>query len=152
MLKLDLGVVNFTKGSVKKSTIEKSIFNTLKTLGVKGDIEISLAVVGDTRMRTLNRSFRKKDKSTDVLSFGFEEALNKPKKLGESVTNMGEIVISLPYAKRQAKKAGKSIDRELALLSSHGTIHLFGMDHERSEKEDKKTEEIQNKVLNSLFK
>ncbi|MBI3671592.1 rRNA maturation RNase YbeY [Candidatus Azambacteria bacterium] len=150
MLKLDLGIVNFTKGSVKKKLIERSVFNTLKILGVKGSVEVSVVFVGDKKMQTLNRAFRKKDRSTDVLSFGFEES-RRPKILKDASLNLGEIVISLPYAKRQAKKEKKSIDSELALLASHGTIHIFGIDHERSEKESKETDNIQKKVLNILF-
>ncbi|MEK7453257.1 MAG: rRNA maturation RNase YbeY [Patescibacteria group bacterium] len=152
MLKLDLGIVNFTKGYIKRSLIEEAVLNTLNILGVKDNVEISIVFVGDKRMRALNKSFRKKDKSTDVLSFGFEESLSFFKKTKELSLNMGEIVISFPYAKREAKREKNSIDKELALLVSHGVIHIFGIDHERSSEENRKTDNIQDRVINSLFK
>ena len=147
MLKLDLGVTNFTKEKIQKDILESSIFETLKVLGVKGNIEISLVICGEKRMRRLNREFRGKDRPTDVLSFGFDNELT-----GAGVIAMGEIIICFPYVRRQAKKAGVSMGREMALLASHGTIHLFGIDHERSEEESVRTDNIQDKVLAKIFK
>jgi len=150
MLGLDLGIANFTKGKIDKKLIKEAVFKTLKVLKVSGNIEVSLAFIGDAKMKNLNKKFRGKNKSTDVLSFGFDEK-NAFKK-GKKSKNLGEIMISLPYAKKQAKENKKSLKEEIALLSSHGTIHLCGIDHERSKKEYKKMEEVQNKVLKSIFK
>ncbi len=151
MLKLDLGVVNFTKGRIKVNLLKETILNTLKNLGVKENVEVSIAFVGEKRMKKFNKKFRGKDKVTDVLSFGFVEKSGAAK-TKETYLNMGEIIICFPYAKKQAKKSGTSIDKELALLSAHGTIHLFGIDHERSKKESLETDKIQKKVLSYIFK
>jgi len=145
MLKLDLGVINFTRRKVQEKNIEKTVFNTLKILRVNKNTEISLVFCGEKRIRSLNKKFRKKDKATDVLSFGFEGFAK-----GDFL-NLGEIIICVPYAKKQAKKAGISLEKEMALLASHGTIHLLGIDHERSLFEEKKTERIQKKALSKVF-
>jgi probable rRNA maturation factor len=83
----------------------------------KGDL--SVAVVSDRRMRALNRQFRGKDASTDVLSFPSGER-----------GFLGDIVIADGVAKRQAKEAGHSIQTELRVLALHGLLHLLGFDHD----------------------
>jgi len=83
----------------------------------KGDL--CIAVVSDRRMRALNRQFRGKDYTTDVLSFPSEER-----------GFMGDIVIADAVAKRQAREAGHSVQTELRVLSLHGLLHLLGYDHE----------------------
>jgi probable rRNA maturation factor len=88
-----------------------------------GDPEVTLAFVGETAIRTLNRRFMKKDKPTDVLSFPLGE------KAPDGKFYLGDIVISVPVAARQAREKGHSLDRELRLLAIHGFLHLIGYDH-----------------------
>ncbi len=83
-------------------------------------------------MRTLNRSYRGKDRSTDVLSFSFREGAFAS--LQSHV--LGDIVISLPKAVRQARAAGETVQREVDRLLIHGLLHLLGYDHERGAKEE----------------
>lgn len=87
----------------------------------KGDV--SIAVVSDRRMRALNRQFRGKDTTTDVLSF---PATHMP---GVS-TFLGDIVIAISVATRQAREAGHSVSTELKILALHGLLHLLGYDHD----------------------
>jgi len=82
--------------------------------------ELSIAFVSGERMRALNRRFRRKNKTTDVLTFPGEAA---------------EIVISLPTAKRQAREERHSIATEVRYLLLHGLIHALGYDHEADEGE-----------------
>jgi probable rRNA maturation factor len=81
--------------------------------------EVSVLFCGDRRMRTLNRRYRRKNGATDVLAFpaGREDLL-------------GDIVISVPYAARQARRRRESVPRELDRLLLHGYLHLLGYDHE----------------------
>ena len=88
--------------------------------------ELSLELVGDRRMRRLNRMYRKKDRTTDVLAFPMRESHNPCPML------LGDVVISVPTARRQAKESGRSLGDELAALLVHGVLHLCGYDHERS--------------------
>jgi probable rRNA maturation factor len=81
--------------------------------------EVTVALVSDGRMRTLNRSFRGKDYATDVLSFPTDER-----------GSLGDIVIATGVAHRQADDAGHSIGTELKVLALHGLLHLLGYDHE----------------------
>lgn len=85
----------------------------------------TLALVTDDRIRALNREFRGYDEATDVLSFssGEPEAPGSPRYLGD-------IVISVETASRQARRRGTGLARELRLLTLHGFLHLLGYDHE----------------------
>ena len=87
------------------------------------DPEVSLAFVGERAIRTLNRRFMKKDKPTDVLSFPLGE------KGPDGKYYLGDIVIAVPVAARQAREKGHGLDRELRLLAIHGFLHLLGYDH-----------------------
>jgi probable rRNA maturation factor len=79
--------------------------------------EISIALVGDAQMKKLNRDYRGKNKTTDVLTFELDETL-------------GEIVISLDQAKRQAVDERHSLATEVRYLIVHGVLHAHGYDHE----------------------
>lgn len=94
--------------------------------------EVTLALVGDGRMRSLNRMFRGKDYATDVLSFPTHVAEGEMLNRGASkrTRSLGDIVIAAGVAKRQAKDAGHSLPTELRVLALHGLLHLLGYDHE----------------------
>ena len=96
---------------------------------------VGVVVTGDAVVRDLNRRYRGEDAPTDVLSFvlneGAAEFVLPP---GES-RRLGEVVVSLPTARRQAKQAGHSLERELALLIVHGLLHLLGYDHATGDEE-----------------
>lgn len=87
------------------------------------DAEVSLSFVGERAIQTLNRKFLKKNKPTDVLSFPLGE------KAPDGKFYLGDIVISVPVAFRQAREKGHSLDREMRLLAIHGFLHLLGYDH-----------------------
>jgi probable rRNA maturation factor len=83
--------------------------------------ELSVLVTGDREIRRLNREWRGKDKPTDVLSF------EQPPHTGL----LGDVVISLDTARRQAAEGGRPLSEELARLLAHGLLHLVGHDHLR---------------------
>lgn len=87
------------------------------------DPEISLSFVGERAIQTLNRKFMKKNRPTDVLSFPLGD------KAPDGKFYLGDIVIAVPVAFRQARAKGHSLDRELRLLTIHGFLHLLGYDH-----------------------
>ena len=86
-------------------------------------------ISGDAELRRLNRDFRGKDYPTDVLSFpaGVRTSALGPRL---SRTRLGDVAISLPRARAQARKFGHSITQEIRVLMLHGVLHLLGMDHE----------------------
>lgn len=120
------------------------IENAVKTVleQEKGDTgyEVSISFVDDERIKELNRIYRGKDSSTDVLSFPLyedEEIETLEKNLHMDIEELlGDIVISAQTAKRQAKSYGHSLKREIAYLVVHSMFHLLGYDH--MEEEDKK--------------
>ena len=108
-------------------------------------VELSVVLAGDAEVRKLNRRYRKKDKTTDVLSFPLLEGLPlKPG--GNGIIPLGDIVISVPQTRRQAAQQGKDFREELALLLTHGILHLLGYDHVTKAGE-KKMFGLQNRLL-----
>ena len=92
------------------------------------DAELSVALIGDTEMHTLNRDWRDKDRPTDVLAF----ALREGEDAGVHPDVLGDVVISLDTAARQAADRGATLADEVRVLLAHGILHLLGYDHERS--------------------
>ena len=91
---------------------------------------VSVALVSDQRVRVLNRTYRRKDYATDVLSFPNASSPSNPQSL---IPNpfLGDIVIARGVARRQARQARHSEQTELRVLALHGLLHLLGYDHER---------------------
>jgi len=101
--------------------------------GIPGNAEISVTLTGDERIRELNKTFRNIDAATDVLSFPLIKDLADVPYYGG--VSFGDIVISADKAREQAREYGHSLERELGFLAVHGTLHLFGYDHEKPEDE-----------------
>ncbi len=95
--------------------------------------EVSLVFVGNAKSHAINRTYRGKDKATNVLAFPLSD------------TN-GEIVIALPYARREAKDFGSTPDEHILYLFIHGCCHLKGLDH------GEEMEELEQKTLKKLSK
>lgn len=114
-------------------------FATIAARRLKIKKEISIALLSALEIKKLNKIYRHKDKVTDVLSFGLDD-----KHL------LGEIVICVEQAKKQAQEKKQSLQSELKLLVVHGTLHLLGYDHEISAKEAER-QEAEEKTLLSKF-
>jgi probable rRNA maturation factor len=95
---------------------------------------VSIAVVPDREVRSLNRRYRRKDTDTDVLSFPAcaPSGLRRGRPAEERGI-LGDIVIAAGVARRQARAAGHSLQTELRVLALHGLLHLLGYDHERDD-------------------
>lgn len=111
--------------------------------------ELSIELAGDHRMRRLNRLYRKKDRTTDVLAFPMREALMPPA-AGPMTHMLGDVVISVPQALRQAIEAGGQPDDEIVSLLVHGVLHLCGYDHERGEKEAARMHRRERQLLRAI--
>ena len=97
--------------------------------------DFSVAFVSDRRMKELNSFFRGKDSTTDVLSFPHESDEFDP-----DDSNLGDIVISVEQAERQAGENGLTLENEIKQLILHGVLHLSGYDHETDNGEMNKKE------------
>ncbi len=106
------------------------------------DCELSISLVGDRAIRRLNRTWRQKDKPTDVLSFPAGEL---PKGT-PGPRQLGDVVISLDTAKRQAKEYSRTFDQEVARYLAHGVLHLLGHDHE-TVRDARKMAALEEKLL-----
>lgn len=89
-------------------------------------------ITSDAELRRLNREFRGEDYATDVLSFPVGHALACPKDVwaSSSMPHLGDLAISLPRARSQARAFGHATAQEIQILMLHGVLHLLGMDHE----------------------
>ncbi len=96
--------------------------------------ELSVTVTDDATVRGLNREYAGEDAVTDVLSFSQREGEELVPTPG-SVPPLGEVIIALPQAARQASERGRSAEEEVARLLIHGTLHLLGYDHAVAEEE-----------------
>jgi probable rRNA maturation factor len=114
-------------GAPPASRVRAWTIRLLSEAGAKRPLSLSILLCGDARMRTLNRRYRHIDRSTDVLSFlSFKESLSS-----SSLSSfLGDLVIDVPYAARQARRRGHGVSREIQILLAHGLLHLLGYDHE----------------------
>jgi probable rRNA maturation factor len=109
----------------------------VKPYALPADARITVAFVSDEEMRQLNQRYRKKDRTTDVLSFGQavgrangERAVRKLVRDADGELDVGDIVISAAQAARQAKRRKRPLVREIAFLAAHGALHLLGFEDE----------------------
>ena len=126
----------FIRSSVKPKLVTNAwlkrlsslTLKTVKGIGFERKAELSVVLTGDAEVKKLNRLYRGKNKTTDVLSFPLLEGKKFPSSLKEGVV-LGDVVVSVPQTKRQALERGKTFKAELALLVVHGILHLLGYDH-----------------------
>ena len=119
-------IVNLSSEEINETLIRETVRNTLKGEGVK--MSLSVAIVDSEEIKKLNYQYRKKNKATDVLSFG---------------EDINEIVI----CPEEVKKNGSDFNKELKEVAIHGVLHLLGYDHEQSEDSASKMFNKQNKYL-----
>lgn len=94
--------------------------------------ELGITFLDDAHIQKLNKEYRNIDLPTDVLSFPLGENGTFERNLETDCLMLGDIVISLECAKKQAEVHGHSFEREVGFLAVHGTFHIIGYDHERS--------------------
>jgi rRNA maturation RNase YbeY len=135
---------NLTTTSIDKGFLEKVAQKVLKGER-QAKNELSIALIGQGRMRELNKKYRKKNRATDVLAF--PENTKYPLFAQSNIQNLGEIVICLREVKKNAKRYGSTFEKELARVLIHGILHLSGQDHEKSETQAQKMREKENYYL-----
>lgn len=130
------------KATFNISLLERAALETLAHQRADGNI--TLFLTDDARLHELNRDYLGIDSPTDVLSFPASET---DPETGEAY--LGDIILSLPRADRQARAAGHSLADEAQLLVVHGTLHLLGHDHATA-REKSKMWKAQREVLERL--
>ena len=130
---------------ITKKFIKETASKILKELQLDG-VELSITLTDNQTIRELNKHWRKKDKPTDVLSFPIDE---KPP--GYKYRVLGDVVISLPFAKKQAEEIGIFYQDEVVRLLIHGILHLLGYDHEVCPVEAKKMFSLQDRIFEKII-
>ena len=110
------------------SLLERAARLTLEAESADTDSDLTIVLTDDAQLHELNREYLGVDAPTDVLSFPADE--EDPE---TGVPYLGDILISIPRAKQQAKAAGHPVEAEVQLLVVHGTLHLLGHDHAEAE-------------------
>ena len=137
-------------GKEFKKAIKKAAETALKFENETRKAELSVTVCNDGYIRELNRDYRGKDKATDVLSFPASDDLDEIN-YDTGALILGDIVISIDTAERQAKEYGNTLEREISFLTVHGMLHLLGFDHEISEDEEKIMFSEQKAIIKELY-
>jgi probable rRNA maturation factor len=110
----------------------------MSLMGQKKASEVSLLLTGDQEIQKLNSLYRGINAPTDVLAFSLVEGqvnFSLPEGMDEYL--LGDIVISIETAQRQARNFGHSLQHEITVLLIHGLLHLLGFDHTREEDAEK---------------
>jgi probable rRNA maturation factor len=126
-------IINISGGdkNVSKESLKKIAEKVLKL--EKSKLDLSIALVDSSEIRKLNKKYRKKDKATDVLSFG---------------EDMNQIVICTD----EVKKNGEDFKKELTRVLIHGVLHILGYEHEKGGKKEKEMLSKQEEYLLKIFK
>ena len=111
------------RAKVKPAALRRAAQAALDQQRIKRRVEMTIVVTGNAQLRALNRVFREIDAPTDVLSFSVDD---QP---GPDTVYLGDVVISYPQAREQARSGGHPVEAELQLLVVHGVLHLLGHDH-----------------------
>jgi len=138
--------------------IKHAVRTALSLQGVDAPCEVSILITDDRGIRALNKEFRGVDKPTDVLSFpmcecsppGWADPGESEKDRETGLLHLGEIVISAERVNAQARKYGKTRERETAYLTIHSVLHLLGYDHTDEAEGKKKMREREKLILNEI--
>lgn len=142
------------QGRIDKRWLRRLVKESIAAHGVDTEVELSLLITDDATVRELNKKYREKDKTTDVLSFALEAD-----KRGDAVAgfvmppgemvHLGEVIVSYPKAAEQAAEREHPVEDELALLVVHGVLHLLGHDHDKPARE-REMRSLEQRVLSAV--
>ena len=133
-----------------KSVVRSAVLATLARENFAYDAELSVTFTDNEYIKKLNLKHRNIDKETDVLSFPLYDADEINDEEAKFGIALGDVVISLERAKKQAEEVGNSFHREVAFLTVHSVLHLLGYDHERSKEDDELQCRIQREIMATL--
>lgn len=128
--------------SINEKNLQDALQQAITDLG-KGDSELLIRIVDKVEIQNLNKTYRHKDKPTNVLSFPYD----LPIEIDESI--LGDVVICTDVVANEAKVQNKTFDHHLIHMAIHGTLHLLGFDH-IEESDANKMENLEIKVLEKM--
>jgi probable rRNA maturation factor len=128
MIDVQIPIFVESRYKVNRKRIKKAILKVLTEHEIKGPVEVSVAIVGDRKMRVLSKKYKGEDKTRNILSFPLAEG--ESTFLPTEVLRLGDIVISFPEVIREASKMEILVDDRIDELTEHGMLHLLGINHE----------------------
>ncbi len=135
-----------------KMLLRRAIEETLNYEQYGNPTEVSVTFTDNEGIRALNKKFRGIDRATDVLSFplfDFEGESEEPP-VDELKGMLGDIVLSLEQAEKQASEYGHGFDREAAFLTVHSMLHLLGYDHETGDEDEADMRQRQRDIMECM--
>lgn len=111
-----------------RKRVKQTVERVLKEQGVSGPVEVSIALVGDRKMRALSKKYKGEDKTRNILSFSLHEG--EPVVMPTDILRLGDIVISYPVVIKEAARDEVLVDDRVNELVEHGLMHLLGLHHE----------------------
>ena len=135
-----------------KMLIRAAVEATLDYEQYGNPVEVSVTFTDNEKIRALNKKFRGVDRATDVLSFPLFDYTGEQEEppVDEFVGMLGDIVISLEQAEKQAAEYGHGFEREAAFLAVHSMLHLLGYDHETGEEDEADMRRRQSEILANM--
>lgn len=127
---LDVLIFVESRYKVNRKRIRTALSNLLTEQGINSPVEVSVAIVGDRKMRELSKKYKGEDKTRNVLSFSLTEGENL--QASNDKLRLGDIVISYPRVIDEAAKDEVLVDDKMEELVVHGMSHLLGLHHEES--------------------
>ncbi|MBU2632760.1 rRNA maturation RNase YbeY [Patescibacteria group bacterium] len=128
MAQINIPIFVESRYKVNRKKIKNAVEEVLVSQGVNSPSEVSIAIVGDRKMRSLSKKYKGEDKTRNVLSFSQTEgeSIDNP----EQILRLGDIVISYPVVIKEAARDEVLVDDKVNELVQHGLFHLLGVHHE----------------------
>jgi rRNA maturation RNase YbeY len=141
-----LGIHNRQRAvAIHTAVVKKRVLQIMAYLGC-AEQELSVVFGSDRLLQELNRTYRHKDRPTNVLAFP-----QSPTYAGEPASSMlGDVLVSLPTAAREAQDLNQSLEERVVYLVLHGILHLLGYEHEGSVAQRRRMEALEQEVLTYL--
>lgn len=128
MEKLKVLIYVESRYQVNRKKIKSAVASVLQENNVQSPLEVSIAIVGDRKMTKLNKQYRNKEGTTNILSFPLSEG--EQTHLPNDISRLGDIVISYPMVIKEASQYEMLVDERVDELVRHGMLHLLGLHHE----------------------
>ena len=113
---------------VNRKRIKQKVEEVIRAQSMNSPVEVSIAFIGDRKMRLLSKTYKGEDRTRNILSFALNEG--QPSILPDDKLRLGDIVISYPFLIREAAEEDELVDDRVDMLVEHGLMHLLGLHHE----------------------
>jgi|ERR1035437_2591785 probable rRNA maturation factor len=128
MTKVNVLIFVESRYKINKKRIRQTVDRVIDKNEMASPVEVSIAVVGDRKMRDLSKKYKGEDKTRNVLSFSQTEG--EPVQMPSDILRLGDVVLSFPQVIRDASRDEMLVDDKVDELIEHGLMHLLGLHHE----------------------